>query len=386
MFFFWSKRLKKQRVNDTIAIVGLVQSIFGILIFTLKRPGHLSFTFLIIWLALIAIFLGSRLLPFQVVDYFKPGIFPILFLFGPLLYLYISSLTIENFKIRPVFLLHLLPFLLVCVHRSTIHPVPISSSNNLTVNPNYIYNKIYYSLFILSIFAYWFWSLKLIFNHRKNIPFNFSNYTSKNTLSWLIFVLTIFLVLFLADFSMSFMNKVLGMNVPRFPILSLNLTLFTYIMVLFGINQSVLFKTKIHVKGLDTLKTENSEEIKNGHPLMDKKQLEELSEIILKYLECSKPYLNPDYSLQMMADDLKISRQKLSYLINSGQHKNFYKFINEFRVKEVKHKLNDPAYKHYTVLAIGLDCGFNSKTSFNRIFKEETGLTPSEFKRIHIEN
>lgn len=82
----------------------------------------------------------------------------------------------------------------------------------------------------------------------------------------------------------------------------------------------------------------------------------------------------------MMVEDLKISRQKLSYVINIGQHKNFYKLINESRVNEVKEKLQDSHYNHYTVLAIGLDCGFNSKTSFNRIFKEETGLTPTEYR------
>ncbi|MDP2159745.1 MAG: hypothetical protein Q8K02_04640, partial [Flavobacterium sp.] len=82
-------------MDKTIAIVGFVQSLFGIIIFVSKRPRHLSFVFLTIWLAVIAIFLGARLLPFQVVDYFKPGIFPQLFLFGPLLYLYLSSLTIE---------------------------------------------------------------------------------------------------------------------------------------------------------------------------------------------------------------------------------------------------------------------------------------------------
>ena len=91
--------------------------------------------------------------------------------------------------------------------------------------------------------------------------------------------------------------------------------------------------------------------------------------------------MNPDYSLQMMADDLQISREKLSYLINTGQQKNFYKFINEFRIEEVKERLLNPKFDHFTVLGIGLECGFNSKSSFNRIFKEETGFTPSEFKK-----
>jgi AraC-like DNA-binding protein len=66
----------------------------------------------------------------------------------------------------------------------------------------------------------------------------------------------------------------------------------------------------------------------------------------------------------MMADDLNLSRHKLSQVINHSQKKNFYKFINAFRVEEVKEKLADPAYEHFTVLGIGLECGFNSKTSF----------------------
>ncbi len=83
----------------------------------------------------------------------------------------------------------------------------------------------------------------------------------------------------------------------------------------------------------------------------------------------------------MMAEDLNISRHKLSEAINNGQKKNIYKLINEFRVEEVKEMLVNPAFNHFTVLGIGLECGFNSKTSFNRIFKEETGLTPTEYKR-----
>lgn len=102
---------------------------------------------------------------------------------------------------------------------------------------------------------------------------------------------------------------------------------------------------------------------------------------MFQYLKGKKPYLNPDYSLQMMAEDLNISRHKLSEAINNGQKKNIYKLINEFRVEEVKEMLVNPAFNHFTVLGIGLECGFNSKTSFNRIFKEETGLTPTEYKR-----
>lgn len=369
-------------MNQTVVIIGLVQSLFGVVLFLTKRPRHLSFYFLTGWLALIAVFFGSFLLPFEVVEYFKPGIFPVLFLFGPVLYLYLSSLAVENFKLKPVLLLHVIPFVLISIHRSLVNVVPITSSADLSENPHYIYNKIYYSLFILSLLVYWFLSLKLVVNHRKNIPFNFSNYTQKNTLNWSVFVLSLFLVFFIADFSLFYITRVLQIEIQAISLLPLNLTVFTFIMILFGINQTVIYPKKTN-RDSDMKFEEDSVLNKTDRKLLDDRQKEILSETIFTYLKSQKPYMNPDYSLQMMADDLHISREKLSYLINTGQQKNFYKFINEFRIEEVKEKLQDPRFNHFTVLGIGLECGFNSKSSFNRIFKEETGLTPSEFKKQH---
>jgi AraC-like DNA-binding protein len=368
-------------VNRIIIVIGFVQALFGIVLFIAKRPRHISFNFLTVWLAVIAVFLGALLLPFEVVDYFKPGIFPLMFLFGPLLYIYLSSLTIEDFRLKPAYFMHLLPFIIVCLHRSIVDVVPITSSSNLSKNPSYIFNKIYYSIFILSLFIYWIFSLKLIYKHKKNLPYNFSNYNSRNTLNWSIFVLTLFLVFFIADFSMFYFSRVLSIKIPSIPLLPLNITLFTFIIIFFGLNQTAIYRDKFKLNNSEPAEGEISDNCKGDRGLLEDKQKEELTELILQYLEDKKPYLNPEYSFQMMVDDLNISRQKLSYLINSGQHKNFYKFINEFRVREVKEKLIDPDFSRYSVLGIGLDCGFNSKTSFNRIFKEETGFTPSEFKK-----
>jgi AraC-like DNA-binding protein len=369
-------------VLRTIAIIGLIQSLFGILLFVSKRPWHLSFTFITVWLAVIAIFLGAGLLPFQVVDYFKPGIFPVLFLFGPLLYLYVSSLAVENFRLKPLILMHLLPFLAVSIHRSVVGPVPIGSSSNIAGASSIFYNNIYYGLMIFSLLVYWFFSLKLILKHRKNVPNHFSNYSAKNSLGWLVSVLTLFLVLFVADFSLSFINRVFHFELRRIPMLSTNLTIFTFIMIYFGINQTVIYKRGLKT-GEEPESTDTGEiqEIKTHRPALNDQQTEELTKTIFHHLYTQKPYLNPDYSLQMMAEDLHISRHKLSHVINIGLQKNFYKLINEFRVLEVKEMLVNPEYEHYTVLGIGLECGFNSKTSFNRIFKEETGLTPTEYKR-----
>lgn len=362
---------------EAIVIIGFVQALFGILIFISKRPRHLCFSFLTIWLSIIAVFLGAQLLPLEVVNYFKPGIFPIIFLFGPLLYFYVSSLTIEDFKLKLNHIWHLIPLTLISIHRSTIDAVSVSSSSNLAENPAFIYNKIYFVLLIILTFIYWIFSVKLILIHRKNIPFYFSNYTSKNTLNWLVFVVLIFLLFFVAQLFVSSFEKVFDTNVIKFPILFTNLTIFTFIMVFFGINQSVIYNSKKQnrerIIGTSVAKYTNS--------ALNKKQIEELNNTVFSYLKSKKPYLNSEYSLQMMADDLSISRQKLSQTFNIGKQKNFYKIINEFRIEEVKQMLNNPDFNHFSVLGIAFECGFNSKTSFNRIFKEETGYTPSTYKK-----
>ena len=362
---------------ELIIIIGFVQALFGILIFISKRPRHLCFSILTIWLSIIAVFLGAQLLPFEVVDYFKPGIFPIIFIFGPLLYFYVSSLTIEDFKLKLNHIWHLIPLALISIHRSTIDAVSVSSSTNIAENPAFIFNKIYFILLIISTFIYWIFSVKLILIHRKNIPFYFSNYTSKNTLNWLVFVVLIFLLFFVAQLFVSSIEKVFDTNLIKFPILFTNLTIFTFIMVFFGINQSVIYNSK----------KQNRERIidisvpKYTNSALNKKQIEELNITVFSYLKSKKPFLNPEYSLQMMADDLSISRQKLSQTFNIGKQKNFYKIINEFRIEEVKQMLNNPDFNHFSVLGIAFECGFNSKTSFNRIFKEETGFTPSTYKK-----
>ena len=96
-----------------------------------------------------------------------------------------------------------------------------------------------------------------------------------------------------------------------------------------------------------------------------------------KILKEEKPYLNPDLTIKQLAEMLEVNSNQLSQVINELLQKNFHQLINEYRVEEVKQNINDTSR---TLLGIALDSGFNSKSSFNRIFKDITGLTPSEYK------
>jgi YesN/AraC family two-component response regulator len=104
--------------------------------------------------------------------------------------------------------------------------------------------------------------------------------------------------------------------------------------------------------------------------------------INLKILMTSeKPFLKSDLTLPQLAKKINLSTHHLSQLLNQEVNMSFIEFINSYRIKEAQNLLVNPGYSNHTILAISLEVGFNSKTSFNRMFKKYTGMTPSEFIR-----
>ncbi|MEL6251824.1 MAG: helix-turn-helix domain-containing protein [Bacteroidota bacterium] len=112
---------------------------------------------------------------------------------------------------------------------------------------------------------------------------------------------------------------------------------------------------------------------KNNHYLLELDRL--LSE--------EKIFLDPDLSRDQVAERLGISSGYLSQIINTATSTNFTSYINQHRVEEVKKTILDPESQKYSLLAIGLEAGFKSKSAFYTTFKKQTGKTPTEFKKTH---
>jgi len=122
--------------------------------------------------------------------------------------------------------------------------------------------------------------------------------------------------------------------------------------------------------------TENSE----GSILDETSAQDDLSQKLIDFMISDKPYLNPKLSLQEFAEKLDMNRYQLSALINQKHKMNFYEFVNSYRVQEVKKLILDPKYNNLKMVSLAYDAGFNSKASFNRIFKQLTHQTPSEYR------
>ena len=103
---------------------------------------------------------------------------------------------------------------------------------------------------------------------------------------------------------------------------------------------------------------------------------------LLAYMTDEKPYLDADLSLTDLARRLHANPVLLSQVINVGAGRNFNDFVNEYRVDEFKRQVRNPANAHLSFLGLALDCGFNSKATFNRAFRKFTGQSPKEFAAV----
>ena len=164
------------------------------------------------------------------------------------------------------------------------------------------------------------------------------------------------------------------------------LTFFAFVFSFYGYKQPGIFseihtESKYHRGKISLREDADPKYEKSGLKNTDaRKYLDRL----LKYMEEKKPYLDVDLSIHDVSDELGIPRHYLTQVINGILGKNFYTFINEYRIDEVKKLLSDRDYSKYTLTAIAYEAGFNSKSSFNSVFKSATGMTPSQFKEANL--
>ena len=110
-------------------------------------------------------------------------------------------------------------------------------------------------------------------------------------------------------------------------------------------------------------------------------ELKEKGVWLKRSVETNKYYQDAELSLSSLAEKLGIHPHELSRIINLALKKNFNDFINEYRIRDVTSKMQDKAYDRMTLLGIAYESGFNSKSTFNRTFREMTGKSPAEYKK-----
>lgn len=161
-------------------------------------------------------------------------------------------------------------------------------------------------------------------------------------------------------------------------------TVYIYMAAWKGISQSTLWQVKPGInKEVIEEKMQEAEQVVSKKTT-DKKYEDVVSRIIF-LMENEKLYQETELTLLDLANKLELPSYQVSQAINEGLDKSFYDVINGYRVEEAKRLLADPKNLNYTILSVGFEAGFNSKTTFNTVFKKFTGLTPTDFRnRLNI--
>jgi len=309
---------------------------------------------------------------------------------GPLVYFYIKSITQPYFKFRKIDFLHFVPALVFFIYKICIYLYDAQQPNFDEVQNGWFLSNVhwqYVSFWLsplkdISYLGYSLYATWLYFKYRKNIIHFFSN-TYNVELNWLRTFLFLFIGLFL-------FHIIIGITDYSFfenhwkqrwwgHLLGALIMLYIGMMGYFS-DFSKLYNLKTQISEvLELNQTEPSSIIKSKSK--DDLDFDNLKEQISSYMETHQPFLNPEITLPELAKDLKINSNQLSQVINNGFGKNFNEFINFYRVEMVKTKLQDESLQHLSLLGIALECGFNSKATFNRVFKKLTNQSPSAYQK-----
>jgi len=306
---------------------------------------------------------------------------PIIVLFGPMIFFYTNSIVKDSKITVKETIVHLIVPLLYVITISIPSLITIVSDIYAFEYLSRIENLI--PFLILYSFVYCIISLKILQKFQELVKRNYSNLENKN-LKWMQYLIIGAIFIIAIDVLASIYELSTGN-------LSYTIAYFTVIPIVFLIGYLGYYglsQSKILVPNFLLM-----EENKNGTPKIEKKansynegEMLNLTLKLERIIDVEKPYLREDLTLKDLAELLQITDKKMSALLNRYLNTSFYDYINGLRVVEVKKRIQDPAFEKYTLLAIALECGFNSKASFNRIFKKMTEVSPSEYKKRLLAN
>ncbi len=281
-------------------------------------------------------------------------------LYGPLIYLHIIALQRQKFEFNKIQLLHL-----------ALSPLAVLVSN---LGIEFLEMAIRLVV-LLQVYTYLVLGMFSIKRFQKVILFTQSRYESIN-LSWAYYLLSSFLLIALVDLISNVFNFYsLVNNEWVFNILLLVILIFVNTLFFKGLMQPKLF---LGISATDDqVYTDEIHKYSNSSVTPD--QLWDAKKKIEEVVTTSKPYLNPDLSLETFSIQLNLSTRLVSQTINTQFNTNFSDYINDLRIEDAKNLLKGD--NNLNVLEILYQVGFNSKSAFYDHFKKKTGLTPNQFKK-----
>lgn len=296
---------------------------------------------------------------------------------GPLLYLYVQSITTPDFRFKKGHLLHFVPLLLSIVFWMPFY-LKSGEQKLYLYSQSSIYSPlvdlIRYGANLIHPMIYLILTYVHLQKHSQKAQTSFSA-VEKIKLKWmkyLVWGLVSLVVMYFVENIFCYFDRPSLIEHTKKLIHIWNPLLLVFLGYK-GLTQTELFADDEKKKGSRKYKYFD----------LSQESTEKYLNKIQSLMHEEKPYLRSELLLGDLADELDFSPRLLSQLINDELQLNFYAFINQYRINEAKRLLSNKDTQKYTILSIAFDSGFNSKSSFNTVFKQYTKMTPSHYRKIH---
>ncbi len=303
---------------------------------------------------------------------------------GPLIYLYVRSLTEQQFAFVRQLLIHtlcLLPGLLAWLAIAPEQPLP--SASQISEVDHAI--AVFYLLNSLILFVYGVAALRLLHSHEHRLKKTFSS-LGPITLGWLkwliIYIITLRLTYIATGLPLS-----LGLiNEQPSVFLFLDFGVI-YLIAIGGLRQPRIFTGEVQ-KVLErveqpSLTEEHPTQTKYERSALDDDSINRIWEKLQMCFEQDLTYMREDLNLSQLADLLGVTSHELSQVINLRSGGNFYELVNRYRIHKAQQLLEDPANQHRKLLDIALEVGYKSQSTFYSQFSKQSGTTPRKYREKH---
>ena len=366
-------------VLDIILFLGISQGLFLSISLRLVHDRNKNANRMLSLLLLIAVLmLFGRIAAYRISEIWvwRFGVLmdTTIFLFGPFIYCYARRLV---FKENPLFKLSWWHYIPSCFHLGYYFwGLQFSLADFNTIYFSGRLNLMFFLvelLGMLSLLAYWTATVLLYQNYMQKEKGQLS---FRQNVSWYLLFLLITLGLFLGLWVFSFINlQVLGkpLRYINYTTMWISTPLFVYVIGYFSLRQPDIFRIAMMPKP------------KNESNRLKPEKIQKIQKRLRYFMEEENIYLESNLSLNNLADKLNSTPNDLSWFLNQVHQVSFYEYINSYRIKAFLKKLELKEHANHTLLAIAMDVGFNSKSTFNRVFKSEMGVTPKQYlKTKHV--
>lgn len=389
---------------STLTLLGAAQGVFlSLALLNTKSGDTRAHRILALLTFLFSLDLGEEFL-YQVGFFVSaPGLLqllaPIDLLYGPLIFLYVLQLTspqnrpqtqgvvsgnYRHFLPALIGIVLLLPFFLLDGGQKLALTEALRKGGAIANDtPHMVLIQLGLTLFIvgtiIQLGLYILFSIRRLIRHSRSIKNEFSDIDRIN-LAWLrnlLLGLGCIYLLYLGD---QFFPDLMEMNLLG-DLITVLVVVLIYAMGYLGLRQPAIF-TRAYGEQLPAIEEGTGQvEEKYRRSGLDSETSRLFLNELTSYMEANKPYLEGDLVLPQLAQQLGISANYLSQVINEQLNVNFYDFINGYRVEEARRLIQGAGQKNTNILKIALDSGFNSKSAFYTAFKKATSMTPTEFRK-----